>query len=259
MKIKKVLKWISISVVIIITALLLGKSVLIKHAVQVGIKKAIGINTSIDKINIGLFQSTIQIKGLTIYNPEGFKGETLAKVPLIYLDYEPGPLLHHKMHCTKMKINVNEITIVRNEIGEVNLNRLKSIAEETGSPQKAKKKKETEVKIDKLILTVDHVKFVDYSKGERPKQLTIPIGLNREEFKNLNSTEEIIRVIVLKTIVSAGLYNIGISIDKVSTGLEHIGGKGMETLKQGLEKYNKNVKSKIHKFLERLKILDKHF
>ncbi len=253
MKTKKVFKWISISVVIIIIALLLGRNVLIKHAVQLGIKKATGINTSIDKINIGLFQSTIQIKGLTIYNPEGFKGETLAKVPLIYLDYEPGSLLHRKIHCTEMKINVNEITIVRNKRGEINLNRLKSIAEKTGSPQKAKKKKETEARIDKLILTVDHVKFVDYSKG--PKQLIIPIGLNCEEFKNLNSTEEIVRVIILKTIVSAGLYNIGISIDKVSAGLEHVGGKGMETLKRGLEKYSKSIKSKIHKILKKLKML----
>jgi hypothetical protein len=256
MKTKKIFKWIGIIVAVIMVALLLCRNLLIKHAIQLGIKKAIGINTSIDKINIGLFQSTIQIKGLTIYNPEGFEGETLAKVPLIYLDYELGPLLHYKMHCTKMKININEITIVKNRKGEINLNRLKSIAEETTSPQKAKKKKETEVKIDKLILTVDHVKFVDYSKGKRPEQLTIPIGLNREEFKNLNSTEEIVRVIALKTIVSAGLCNIGILIDKISTGLEHIGGKGMETLKQGLEKYSKSVKSKTHKFLKRLKMLN---
>lgn len=85
--------------------------------------------------------------------------------------------------------------------------------------------------------------------------MTIPIGLNREEFRNINSTEEIVRVIILKTIVSAGLYNIGISIDKVSAGLEHVGGKGMETLKQGLEKYSKSIKSKIHKILKKLKML----
>ena len=76
------------------------------------------------------------------------------------------------------------------------------------------------------------VRFLDYTSKEKPKERKMVIGLDHEVFEDLNSIGEIVRVIVLKTVMTAGLKNIGLAVDKIGDGLESVAGLGLEGLKE---------------------------
>jgi hypothetical protein len=253
MKIKKVLIWIGI----ILLVLLIGRNFFIKLGVQAGVKNVLGLKITIDKLNVGLFQSVVRIEGLTIYNPEGFKEETLAEAPLIYIDYELSSILKGEMHCTKIEVDIKEIIIIKNNKGEINLNSLKAIesdSDDTSTETDQEKKEEIEIKIEKLVLTLDHVRFVDYSRRRKPKERKIRVGIDHEEFENLNSVEEIVRVIILKTLISSGLNNIGVAVDKITGSLKRIRGiKPVKKLDKSIESGVDKIKEKTRNFFKKLK------
>lgn len=259
MKIKKILLISGVGAVCLCLAAFLSLNWLIKRGIQVGLRNALGVEMEIADIDVRFLRATdIRIDGLTVYNPQGFEGEALAKIPKIYVDYEFQPLFQNRMHCTQVELNIEEIAIVKNQAGEVNLNRLKAIAE-SGEPAPAPQApgKEYEVKIDRMVVTFDHVKFKDFSaRSGAPEERIIPIGLNREEFLDLSNTEEIVRVVVLKTVVSAGLANLGVAVEKVASSLKNVKGKGMETLKTAaasLKGTASKIKEKAGVLLKKLK------
>jgi len=269
MKFKKVFLWLGIVAVAVVVASLLGRSLLIKQGLQSGVKKSLGMELTIREINVGLFRTDIRVEGLKIYNPEGFEGELLADLPLIFVDYELGPMLKDKVHLHEVELNINEIVVVRNKNGEVNLNRLKPISAGTGkAPTKRPPEEEWEMKIDRLILTINSVKFVDYFLREEPLTIEIPIGVDHEVFEDLNSVDEIVQVVALRTIMAAGLTNIGIGVEDLAAGLEDVRGEGMRRLEEITEKASEAVEEvdqevkarldeaeeKVEEFLEKLRV-----
>ncbi|MCK4423476.1 MAG: AsmA family protein [Candidatus Omnitrophica bacterium] len=256
----KILISIGVGLLIILIVLLACKDILIKQGVKIGVKTALGLEMDIGKLKVGLLSSMIHIEDMKIYNPKGFGPESLADIPLIYVDYDLGSVIRGKIHCPEIEINIKEVAVVKNEQGELNLNEIKSIAdksapeqaqEETAPADKKKDdhKKELEMQIDKLVLTIGQVRFLDYSNEEKPKERTMMIGLDHEVFNDLNSIGEIVRVIVLKTVMTAGLKNIGLAVDKLSCGLESAAGE--------LTEQAGKLKDKTKETLKKLNIFNK--
>jgi len=272
MRTKKVFLWVGIVLVVVVVVLLLGRNFAHKTGVQSGVKKSLGMKLAISKINVGLFRSDIRVEGLTVYNPEGFEGELLADLPLIFVDYELGPMFKDKIHLSEVELNLKELVVVRNKKGEVNLNRLKAVAAgRRETPAEKAPEKKREMKIDRLVLTIDRVKFVDYSAAGGPKVLEIRIGVDHEEFTNLSSVDDIVRVVALRTIVSAGLTDIGITVEDLVAGLADVRSEEMRMLeeldergREALEEVDEEVKARLEEaeekaedFLEKLKIPEK--
>jgi hypothetical protein len=250
MKIIKLFLGIVVFLVAILVILLLGRNFLIKHIVQLGAKNSLGMEIKIDKLNVGLFRSFIRIDGLKVYNPKGFEGEVLATVPLIYVDYEPVSILKRKLHCNQIEININEIAIIKNQKGELNLNKLRAIGKSskgTSENNDKEKKGEKEVKIDQLILTFDHIKFINYSGRKRPREIKIAIGLDHQKFENFSSVKEVIQLIILKALMYAGLQNI--EVIKKGIGEMESGREFDEKLKSQAKK----LREKTREFLKTLK------
>ena len=80
-----------------------------------------------------------------------------------------------------------------------------------------------------------------YTAEESACHFLETIGLDHEVFENLNSVAEIVRVIVLKTVMTAGLKNIGLAVDKVGQGLESVAGLGLKTLTEKTEVLEKGA------------------
>jgi uncharacterized protein involved in outer membrane biogenesis len=259
---KKIFLWVAIVVVAVVVVALVGRNLLIKQGLQSGVKKSLGTELAIGKINVGLLRSDIRVEGLTVYNPEGFEGE-LAALPLIFVDYELAPMFKDRIHLSEVEVNINEIAVVKNKNGEVNLTRLKPISEkkdEEKAPEEEKPKKEWEMQIDRLLLTIDHIKFVDYSAGGEPEVVEIPIGIDREEFRDLDSMDEIVQVVVLRVILKAGLANIGIPLEDLAVDLGGLKREDIQRLKDLTEKGTKaveNAQKKAEELLEKLKGVEK--
>ncbi len=234
MKILRTLKWGGISLAVLLGALLLGRNLLIKQGAKAAVKAAVGLDMDIADLDVGLFASRVRIEGLTVHNPEGFGEAPLAKVPVIYVDYEAGSLLGDKPRFTEIEVNVAEVSVVKNSVGELNLNRIRAIASQ--GPKPSEKPKETdkkiEMQIDRLTVTVGRVRYLELdASGNIRKELDYSIGVDHEVFEDLRSPEEIVRLVVLRAMGAAGLKGLGLSIESLaSAGLDHVKGKGMKAL-----------------------------
>jgi hypothetical protein len=239
-KISSLKKVLGGGVVIVLLAILvisLSLDSMIKAGVETGVQQALGLDLKIEKLTVGILSASIRIEGMTVGNPEGFGGESLAKIPLIHIDYKLSPIFSKKMHCPLVEVNVEEVSVVKNKDGEVNLNRLKAIADEMiGSEEPGTEPEpspevagEYQIQIDKLYLTLSHVRYKNLAEADG-KDRKMELGLNREEFRDLTSIDQIVQVVILKTVTAAGLANIGVAVNKITGGLKTIGGKGMDAV-----------------------------
>ncbi|MBI2191171.1 MAG: hypothetical protein HYU36_04225 [Planctomycetes bacterium] len=234
MRLKKVGIAAAAILVLFLAAAFFSMNWAVRHGVRTAVRRSLGMEVEIRDLDVRFLRATdIRIEDLTIYNPEGFEGEVLARIPLIYVDYELGSLFKNRVHCTLVELNVEEVAVMKNAAGEVNLNRLAALLEGEESPpgKSDHTQPPTEVRIDRLVLTFDRVKFKDISGGEAARERTLRIGLNHEEFEDLSSVEEIVQVVVLKGLVTAGLANIGVAVERLGSMLKNVRGKGMEALK----------------------------
>ena len=235
---KRLFLWCGIGLVALLVALLLGRNFLIRNGAAVAVKAALGLNLSIDEVQTGLLDTDFRIRNLVVRNPEGFGKEPLAKVPLIYVDYELGSLLAGKLHCTRIEVEVEEISAVENAKGETNLGRLKALTEGDGKKKEESKgdDKPVEMRIDKLVLTVGRIRHLRLAEdGSVKREKDYKIGLDHEVFEDLTSPMQIVRLVVWRSVKAAGIGNLGLAMDSLGTGLRGVKGKTMETL-QGITK-----------------------
>jgi uncharacterized protein involved in outer membrane biogenesis len=234
----KLLITIILGIFTLIAVAYLNRNFLIKTAVEIGVRKALGMKVSITELKLDLFPGRLEIKGLTVYNPPGFEGESLAKIPKIAAEFELLPFLGGKFQFRNLELNIYEISIIKNTHKELNLNRIQTIAAAGSGPSKTPppNSKPASIRIDQLILTVDHVKYMDYSKSH-PKENRIWLGIYRERFYNLRSIDDIVRVVVVKVVLKAGLNNIGLPFRNLSSGIRHVG----KSIQTGVKKSSTGV------------------
>lgn len=232
---------IVLGIIAFIFLVYLGRNFLIKTAVQIGVQKALGMKVSIAEFRLDLFPGKLEIKGLTVYNPPGFEGEALTRIPYIRADFDLLPLLIGKFHFKYLDLNINEVNLVKNRNKELNLSRIQAIAS-AGSknpPQTSANSKPTSIRINELILTINHVNYIDYTK-RHPKQQRIWLGIYRERFANLRSVDDIVKVVVVRVAYKAGLYNLGLPLRTLSSGITQFGnsiGNGLNKTSKGVDKF----------------------
>lgn len=223
----------------------LGRNFIIKTAIQIGVEKALGMKVTISGFRLDLFPGNLEIKGLTVYNPPGFEGEALVQIPYIRADFDLLPLLAGKFHFRYLDLNINEVNLVKNRNKELNLNRIQAIASAgtKSPPQVPADSQPTSIRINELILTINHVNYTDYTK-RHPKQQRIWLGISRERFSNLRSVDDIVKVVVVRVVYKAGLYNLGLPLKALSSGFSQIGhsiGDGLNKTSKGVDKFFKGL------------------
>ena len=229
--IKRFLRWAALGFLLLVAAVLLGRNLLIKQGARAALKAALGLALAIDSLDVGLFRSTIRIEGLAVSNPAGFGDAPLARVPLIFVDYDLGSLLGGKPHFRAIEVDVAEVSVVKNAGGELNLNRIRAVASKGGEkPQEASKP--VEMRIDRLTLTIGKVRYLELDgAGATRKESDFQVGVDHEVFEDLRGPDEVVRLVVLRTVKAAGLKGLGLCMENLaSAGLEHVKGKGMEAL-----------------------------
>lgn len=107
----------------------------VKAAVETVGPKAVGAPVTVTSVKIRLFRGLIEIKGVHMGNPEGFKAPAAITVGLIRLDFEPLSMLTDKIHLREIVVEAPEITyeigMGGSNIGQIQ----KNVAAFTGAGQ----------------------------------------------------------------------------------------------------------------------------
>ena len=241
MKLKKVFIWILAAAAL----LFLAKGAIARIAVSTAVHAVTCLRLDIRRMEVGLFRSRVHVQGMRLHNPAGFPDRVMADVPEIYVDYDLPAFLTGGTHLRELRLDLRELTVVKNREGKLNLDSLtpvKKSKEDKAKPAQQKRSaRPGSFRIDDLHLRVGKVVYKDYSAGGQPSVREFHVNLD-ERHRNVNDPAALGALIVSRallktTIASLANFDLG-SLDdyakdvlKFSTEtLNNVGEKAVDTL-----------------------------
>lgn len=246
------MKKLAISAFIIIgifVAIYIGKNTIIKIVVSTSIKAITGLGLDIEKVNMGVFNTLIDIKNLKLFNPPNFPDKLMVDMPELYIDYDLGSFFKGKIHIQRMRLNLKEFVVVRNEKRELNLDSLKMIEagkEKKTGPEK-EKEKAPEIAVDLLELKIGKAIYKDYSRGTPPRVREFNVNID-ERFENITNLYALGSVIVVKALQNTAIasltnFDVGLLMNNAKDVLGQASKTAIEAAAKGYEK-SKEISSK---------------
>jgi len=199
----KLIKWGLVLVVALAVVLFLGRNTIARMAVEIGTKQKTGFPLSIGSVDIGLFNSTLEVRDLKMTNPPEFQGGTFVDLPLLRVNYDTVSMLRRSPHIKELIINLNEIVIVKNEKGESNTTRLQnsvsgSSADSGGTPKETGEEPRPQNKqpyrVDLVKIHIGTVIIKDYSSG-RLKERKMTLNMDAT-YKNITESTNVTTLVM---------------------------------------------------------------
>ena len=198
--------------VVALVVLVLARNIVIKAAMETGARVVAGMPLSIQKFDLDIVNTSVDIEGLTLKNPAGFHDTALVDIPKIFVSYQRAAIFSGKIHLKNIEFDLKQFTVVKNEKGELNLDRLKALQGTQKAPAKARKEapeapaKPIPIQIDMMHLKIGKVVYVDYSSGNPvTKEFLISVD---QSYENITDLYSVVRLIVLKAMMSSGIANL---------------------------------------------------
>ncbi len=208
----------------VLIALFIGKNMIIKTSVTTGVRAVTGLKLSIRSMNVGVFKSLIGINELQLHNPQGFEDKLMVDLPEIYVDYNLGAIMGGKAHLEEVRLHLKEFTVVKNEVGELNLDSLRVVKETEGeeATKEGEKKEKTEmpdIQVDLLELKIDKVIYKDYSRGTPPKEKVYNVKID-EQYENITNPQSFVRLIIFKALKNTTIASLtNFDLGKLQSGI----------------------------------------
>ncbi|MBU9888792.1 MAG: AsmA family protein [Candidatus Omnitrophica bacterium] len=232
--------------ILFIVLLVLGRNVVLKTAVEKGVRAVTGMPLAIKKLDLGLTRPYFHIEELVIKNPAGFHDTVFVEIPKIFVAYDLPGILKGNIHLTDLEFDLKQFSVVKNEQGRLNLDTLKALqgqkpAQQEKSPAPSKEGKAPEIQIDSFRLRVGKASYVDYSSGA-PVTKEFNVGLD-EKYANITDPNELVMLIVWKVMMKTPLamlsnFNLGDLQGSVSGVLGSATDMAGQTFAMGLDKVN---------------------
>jgi len=232
-------------------ALLLGvaliKNIVAKAAVTGGVKAITGLGLDVDRLDVGLLRTAIGIRGMRLRNPSGFTDPVMINFPEIFVDYDLGAFLGGKVHLPEVRLNLKELTVVRNAQGELNLNALTAVQASKGAAKPtATSSKMPDIRVDRLRLAIGRVVFKDYRGGGEPKTQEFAVDID-EEYRNITNPYVLGGLVVSRALMKTSVarltgFDIGPLQSMVSAQLSQATALAGEATKQLEGVANQTVK-----------------
>jgi len=199
-----------VSMILIALVALIGlnvtKNAITKGAIAGGVRAITGLKLGMRGVSLGVLTTRIGIKGLKMYNPDGFEEELMASIPEIYVNYSLLAFLKgRKVHLEEMRLNLEEFVVVKNADGKRNIDALK-VGKDDKKEKAAPKKKgaKPEFQIDKLQLKIGKVIYKDYSRGTPPKVSEYNLNID-ETYENIENPQMLIATITTRALLNTAI------------------------------------------------------
>ncbi len=194
---------------------LVARNFIVKTAVTKAVTALTGLKVEIQKIDIGLWSSTLEINSLKVYNPVGFTDKIMVDIPLVYVDYSLGGFFKNRVQLNKIKIEIKELAVIINEQGKLNYNSLAMLMPKTGGG------KSPEVKINELYLKIGKVWYKSYLRLAGTKQMEFNANIE-ETFKDVTNPSQLASDILKKILARVGISDLAkfdvSGVSKLSVG-----------------------------------------
>lgn len=238
---KKWLKLVLVTVVVVFSVLALAKNALIKFTAVSTLKKLTGLRMEIKNIGVGVFNSRLRIEGVKVFNPGEAAEGAMVDMPLLDVRYELFGFFKNRVHLYSLQLDLKQLNVDRTNDGKVNLSSLSALKpKNTGG-------RPPEISIDILDLKIGKVVYKDYS-FQPPKTKEFDLNIN-EHIRNITDTRQLVNLILTRALMNTDLSPlIGILSDPEKAAKEQV-----EVLKQRAgEKLKEEIGKKAGSLFDKL-------
>ena len=229
---KKMLCLIAVVLLVLFSGFYLGRNIIARQLVQVGVTEMTGFPLKIGHLDLALTRSTITVRDIDLLNPPEFKEPVFVEMPELTVDYDAGSLLGGVPHLRNLVVDLKRIIIVRTKSGESNAMKLKGALGGSGGAGG-----KSHYKVDKFHLKIGTVVLMDYKMGS-PAEKQIPLNID-ETYLNFTDSTDINRLVLLTVLKKAGLPSIGIDMGQLAGSLGNITNAAGEAVKDLTETLSK--------------------
>jgi hypothetical protein len=169
--IKWIFKWLLrlfILAVVLAVIFFLSLNSILRVLLEHNIRKQTGMDAEIGRFQLGIFEPTITIQNLKIYNPPSFGGTPFLEIPEIHVEYDRTAIAQRELHFTLVRFNLGELDIVKNAAGQTNIFSIGLAIPKNpsgnGTKLKDEFKRQTNLEftgIDALNVSVGTLKYID--------------------------------------------------------------------------------------------------
>jgi uncharacterized protein involved in outer membrane biogenesis len=200
---KKILRWVLIVIAFGVIVLFFARNLIVRKAVEVGVKQVTGFPLEIGALDIGVFSGRLGVSDLKLMNPPEFNEPLFVDMPVFKVDYSTFSMLSGAPHIKELVVNVNEVVVVKNQKGQTNANVIQEklsppTTSQTGGAQKPAATKKAQYRVDLIRVHIGTVIIKDFSKSTPTERKMV---LNRDvTFKDVNESTSI-SALVMSTIL----------------------------------------------------------
>jgi uncharacterized protein involved in outer membrane biogenesis len=199
----RLVTFLVIFLVVVIAIAVFARNSIVKYGGPIVARLTADLKLAIDDVDIGFPGTYAGLMGVTVNNPSGFPDEPMISAPEVYVDYTIPGLMGRSIHLEELRLNVDQIVIVRNADGRINVKELlppsqAGPGEPSGPP---------EFKIDSLSLKIGKVIYRDYTMGDPPREQVFTLNID-DQYANVSSPGGIAALIVGKALMNNALYSL---------------------------------------------------
>lgn len=226
---KKIFIVVAVLIVLIAavgSAAIFWRNPLVKMLLTKGIKEATGVNVMIEEVDVVFVPSTIKLRDVILFNPQGYPERIMADIPEIFIDYDLHAIRRGDLHFRRVKLDLRKIAIIKDKHGRVNVDYLKKsgggeeAVEAKGKPiegekpvvKKDGKTNSNSFRIDRLELKIGKVVYRDYSPDAPVPELELNF-YTHDVFKNVTSLAQVVRIVLARAVYKTTIQDlVGIDI-----------------------------------------------
>ncbi|MDD4938706.1 MAG: hypothetical protein PHE18_01430 [Candidatus Omnitrophica bacterium] len=225
---------------VLLFVLAFAKNIIAQVVITSGVKAITGLEVKTGGVNASIRKTFLGINGLTVFNPPQFSDRVMVNMPEVYVDYNLGDFFKGKAHFEELRINLEELIVVRNQANQVNIKSLKALLPKgEGKPP--------QIQIDGLTLKISRVIYKDYVLGS-PETREFNVNIT-EKIENVTDPQALVRLILMRALSKTNIAGLaGIDLDKlkqdISESLLRQGGGAVEELKGKAQEKLEEVEDK---------------
>jgi len=216
------LKWflrLAIAAVVLAVIFLLSLNSLLRVWLEHQIRVRTGMDAEIGRFHLGLTEPTMTILNFRLFNPPDFGGTPFLDVREIHLEYDPAAMAKRRFHVTLLRLDLDELDIVKNQAGRTNLFSIAGSlsVNNSGSRSKVEFKKKTGLQftgIDVLNVSVGTMKFIDLQDQRRNRSQKI--GIDNCVLKDVRSPADLTGLALLVALRGGDFFGSLFGVSKPS-------------------------------------------
>ena len=191
------LRWaarITVVLLPLLVALLIGRNWILKQVAVRSVAETTGLRAEIGSISTGLRSPYLQLRDVKLFNQPEFGGGSLLDAPEFYASFDPVLAAAGWLHFSEMRVNIAELTVIRDAQGRLNLDHLEREYRTRDAERRRRGKHTNEMEfagIDRLDVTIGRILYVDHQKPKR--NTTLRIGLTNEVTTIIRTKDDLVK------------------------------------------------------------------